>query len=183
MISINVGVCTAKSIGSNVYRLPADARLAGLPVVNTVGRRAVLAGLMLPLAAACTAEPKPPPPPDPLAELAEQARKDAAAAGALAQSSPELAALAGEVAKARTAHATALQAEVDRERPPVSSTAPPPSSGAPAAPAPATKATMVEALKAAEQKAGGLVPTVSRYRAGLLGSIAAGCASLREVLA
>jgi hypothetical protein len=149
--------------------------------VNTVGRRAVLAGLTVPLAAACTAEPKPPPPPDPLAELAEQARKDAAAANALAQSSPELAAPAGEVAKARTAHAAALQAEVDRERPPVSSTAPPPSSGA--APAPATKATMVEALKAAEQKAGGLVPTVSRYRAGLLGSVAAGCASLREVLA
>lgn len=149
--------------------------------MNTVGRRAVLAGLILPLAAACTAEPKPPPPPDPLAELAGQARKDAAAATALAQSSPELAALAGEVAKARTAHATALQAEVDRERPPVSSTAPPPTSGA--ASAPATKATMVEALKAAEQKAGALVPTVSRYRAGLLGSVAAGCASLREVLA
>lgn len=149
--------------------------------MKSVSRRAVLAVLAVPLVPACTAEPKPPPPPDPLAALAEQARKDAAAAAALAQSSPDLAAVADEVAKARTAHATALQAEVDRERPPkTTASAPPPSSGAPAAPA--TKQKMVDALKAAEKQAGELVVSVSRYRAGLLGSIAAGCASLREVI-
>jgi hypothetical protein len=155
------------------------------PEKSWLSRRRVLAALPLamaaPLVPACTAEPKPPPPPDPLAALAEQARADAAAANSVAQSDPQLAPLAGEVAKARTAHAVALQAEVDRERPPSSSTTPPASSTAP--PAPGTKATLVEALKAAEQKAGDLVPTVSRYRAGLLGSIAAGCAGLREVLA
>jgi hypothetical protein len=152
--------------------------------VKSVPRRAVLAvmtGLAVPLVPACTSEPKPPPPPDPLAALAEQARKDAAAATALAQSTPGLAAVAGEVAKARTEHAVALQAEVDRERPPKVTTSAPPASGAPAAPA--TKATMVEALKAAEKQAGELVASVPRYRAGLLGSVAAGCASLREVIA
>ncbi|ALG12952.1 hypothetical protein [Kibdelosporangium phytohabitans] len=152
-----------------------------MTVVKSVPRRAVFAVLAVPLVPACTAEPKQPPPPDPLAALAEQARKDAAAATALAQSSPELAAVAGEVAKARTAHAVALQTEVDRERPPkTSGSAPPPSSGAPAVAA--TKQKMADALKAAEKQAGDLVPAVSRYRAGLLGSIAAGCASLREVI-
>jgi hypothetical protein len=138
------------------------------------------AALAIPLAA-CTAEPAPPPPPDPLAALAAQARTDAAAATAIAQSAPELATFAGEVAKARTAHATVLQAEVDRERPPRGSSTAPPAPTPPAAPG--TKATLVEALKAAEKKAAELVPAVSRYRAGLLGSVAAGCASLREVLA
>jgi hypothetical protein len=154
--------------------------------VKSVPRRAVLAvlaaGLAAPAGAACTAEPKPPPPPDPLAELAAQARKDAEAATALAQSNPGLATAAGVVAAARTEHAKVLQTEVDRERPPTSSTASPPASSGASAP-PATKATMLEALKAAEQHAAELVPTVSRYRAGLLGSVAAGCASLREVLA
>jgi hypothetical protein len=158
--------------------------------VTHVSRRRLLAALPLamavPLVPACTAEPEPPPPPDPLAALAEQARKDATAANAVAQADPQLAVLAGEVAKAREAHAVALQAEVDRERPPrgSGSSAPPPASstGPSSPPAPGTKATLVAALKAAEQKAAELVPTVSRYRAGLLGSITAGCASLREVL-
>lgn len=149
--------------------------------MKSVSRRAVLAVLAVPLVPACTAGPEQPPPPDPLAALAEQARRDAAAATALAQSAPELAAVAGEVAKARTAHAVALQTEVDRERPPKTpASAPPPSSSAP--PAATTKPKMVEALKTAEKQAGDLVASVSRYRAGLLGSIAAGCASLREVI-
>jgi hypothetical protein len=137
------------------------------------------------VAAACTAEPKPPPPPDPLAALAEQARVDAAAANTVAQAVPDLAAIAGEVAQARSAHALALQAEVDREHPPRGSAVPEPTTLAPttAAQQPGTKATLVAALQAAEQKAGELVAAVPRYRAGLLGSVAAGCASLQEVLA
>ncbi|MEV4320241.1 hypothetical protein [Actinocrispum sp. NPDC049592] len=149
--------------------------------MTPLARRRLLAALPLVLVLpGCTSEPEAPPPPDPLAALAEQARKDAAAADAVAKAAPDLATLAGDVAKARTEHARLLQAEVDRERPPAStapsatSTAPPPAAG--------TKATLVEALKAAEQKSAELVPSVSRYRAGLLGSIAAGCASLREVL-
>ena len=130
--------------------------------------------------AACTSEPPPPPPPDPLAALAAQARSDAALATAVASAAPQLAAAATEIAAARTSHAEVLQAEVDRERPPASSTRPKP----PAAPAPPVDpaAALVDALTSAEQKAAELVPSVPRYRAGLLGSVAAGCASLRVVL-
>ncbi|MPZ85104.1 MAG: hypothetical protein GEV28_33850 [Actinophytocola sp.] len=161
------------------------------------GRRHVLrAGLVvLPLAAiagttaACTEEPAKPPPPDPLAALAARARTDAETATAVAAAQPGLTAAATEVATARGEHATALQQEVDRERPPVSSSAAPPSSppsSPPAAPPPdpvAARSALLEALTAAEREAGKLVPSVPRYRAGLVGSVAAGCASLREVLA
>ena len=41
---------------------------------------------------------------------------------------------------------------------------------------------MLDALTAAERRIGELITSVPRYRAGLLGSVAAGCASLREVL-
>jgi hypothetical protein len=69
---------------------------------------------------------------------------------------------------------------VDRARPPASSTRPKPPAtpSAPVDPA----AALVDALTAAEQKAAELVPSVPRYRAGLLGSVAAGCASARVVL-
>jgi hypothetical protein len=156
-----------------------------------VGRRALLRAGMVAVAvpvAACTAEPEPPPPPDPLAELAAQARADAAAAQAVAAGVPPLADLASQLAKARGEHAAALQNEVDRERPPLTSATSPPStsgSGGPAPPADpaAAKTVMLEALTAAEKRAAELVPTLPRYRAGLVGSVAAGCASLREGLA
>jgi hypothetical protein len=130
---------------------------------------------------ACTEEPEKPPPPDPLADLAAQARADAALATLVATGTPALAAQATEIAQARTEHATALQAEVDRARPPVSSSASTSPTPAPEAPADPTAA-LVDALTAAEQQAAALVPTVPRHRAGLLGSVAAGCASLRVVL-
>ncbi|MFC4856345.1 hypothetical protein [Actinophytocola glycyrrhizae] len=133
-----------------------------------------------PLVAACTEEPSAPPPPDPLADLAAKARADAALAEAIATAQPALAAAAGEIAKARTEHATALQAEVDRERPPASSSSTRPPS-APDVPSDAVAA-LADALTTAEKQAADLVPSVSRYRAGLLGSVAACCASLRVVL-
>jgi hypothetical protein len=156
-----------------------------------VGRRALLrVGVVTAVAApvaGCTAEPEPPPPPDPLAELAAQARADAGAAQAVAAGAPALAAAANVVAAARGEHATVLQSEVDRERPPATSATSPATStsGAPAPPADpaAAKTAMVEALAAAEKRAAELVPTLPRYRAGLVGSVAAGCASLREGLA
>jgi hypothetical protein len=152
-----------------------------------VGRRAVLRGAVaLPLVlASCTSTPTTPPAPDPLAELAGQARADANAADAIAKAVPPLAAAAGEVSTARSAHALALQKEVDRERPPIGSSTPRPETSAPPAPADpaAAKTALVTALSAAEQRIGELIGTVPRYRAGLLGSVAAGCASLREVLA
>jgi hypothetical protein len=141
--------------------------------------RAVLAAPLL--LAGCTSDPPAPPPPDPLAALAASARADAELANAVAAAVPALAAQAGAVAAARTEHAEALQREVDRERPPRSSAAP--SSTAPPTLPADPAAAMVSALTEAEQAAAALVGSVPRYRAGLLGSVAAGCASLREVLA
>jgi hypothetical protein len=154
---------------------------------QTYGRREALrAGVaLIPLAAAvsCTGSDEPPGP-DPLAELAAQARTDAAAASAVAKAVPALAAGAKAVASARGEHASALQKEVDRARPPASSSKP----AAPAAPKPprgaaAARKSLLDALTSAEQAAAKVVPSVERYRAGLVGSVAAGCASLREVLA
>lgn len=149
-----------------------------------VTRRAALRlgalAALVPVVAACTEEPSAPPPPDPLAELAAKARADAALATAIATAQPALAAAATEIAQARTEHATALQAEVDRAKPPVSSSATrPPAS--PELPADGVAA-LIDALTTAEKQAADLVPSVPRYRAGLLGSVAAGCASLRVVL-
>ncbi|WP_233161036.1 hypothetical protein [Actinophytocola xanthii] len=157
-----------------------------------VARRDVLRVLaLLPGAAlaaagtgACTGTPEEPPAPDPLVELAARARADAATASAVAAAVPALAAAAGEVAGARGEHAAALRAEVDRERPPVSSSsAPPPEPASPPADVAAARALLVDALTAAQKEAGTLVASLPRYRAGLVGSVAASCASLREVLA
>lgn len=130
---------------------------------------------------ACTPEPEQPPPPDPLAALAKQARADAATATAIAAAQPDLAPAATEVATARTEHAKVLQAEVDRARPPVSSSASAKPTTTPEVPADGLAA-LVDALTSAEKAAADLVQTVPRYRAGMLGSVAAGCASLRVVL-
>jgi hypothetical protein len=116
--------------------------------------------------------------------MAARARADAASAAAVARAVPALAAQAKAVSDARGEHATALQKEVDRARPPVSSTKPaPPDAEKPPAGAAAAKKSLLDALTAAEQEAAKLVPSVARYRAGLVGSVAAACASLREVLA
>ncbi|MGX7824977.1 hypothetical protein ACTG9Q_07780 [Actinokineospora sp. 24-640] len=147
-------------------------------------RRAVLLGLAVGALAGCTA-PEPPPPPDPLADLVARAHSDAAMASAVAAAVPSLAGKANEVAKARAEHAGALRAEMERERPPVpSSASPAPTTAAPAAPTVPKDALKVltDGLTAAEKQAAALIAGVPRYRAGLVGSVAASCASLREVL-
>lgn len=137
-------------------------------------RGVLLAAASVPLAVACTTPPPPPLPPDPLAELATQARADAALATAVG---------AQEVADARTEHAKRLQAEVDRAKPSIPSSSPAPTPpSTPAAPAGATPGMLVEALRAAQQKGTDLLPGVPTHRAGLIGSVVAGCASLVEVL-
>ncbi|MCP2256895.1 hypothetical protein LX15_000578 [Streptoalloteichus tenebrarius] len=156
-------------------------------------RRFLLAGVLAmaaaPLAAACTSTPPPPPGPDPLEPLAARARADAALARAVAESVPgagqDLVQAATAVAASRKAHAEALDQEIQRARPVTGSSAPSSSSGVPTAPPTAAeaKAALVEALTAAEQEARALVTTAPRHRAGLLGSVTASCASLREVLA
>jgi hypothetical protein len=157
------------------------------------GRRGVLragalAATALPLAgiaAGCSGSAEPAAP-DPLIALAAQARADAAAAGGVASAHPDLADAAKLVASVRTEHAAALQREVDRVNPPKSSPAPPPG-GPPQPPAAAqlsaaaARTALSQALATAEKQATDLVPTLPRYRAGLVGSVAAACACLREV--
>ncbi|MCT2584660.1 hypothetical protein [Actinophytocola gossypii] len=156
-----------------------------------VGRRDVLRGLVLLTVAAgtaagaagCTETPEDAPP-DPLAELAARARADATTAQAVKSAVPALAEAAGVVAEARGEHARALRAEVERARPPVSSSsAAPPEGEQPPADAGAARTLLLDALTAAERQAAELVASLPRHRAGLVGSVAAGCASLREVLA
>jgi hypothetical protein len=138
-------------------------------------RRVLLAVAAAPLAVACTTEPPKPPPPDPLSALAAQARADAALAKTLTTVPG-----AAEISTARETHARLLQAEVDRERPPLSSTAPPAPTAPPTPPDPL--AALKTALDEAVRDASAIVATLPAYRAGLVGSVAAGCASLREVL-
>src|SRR5687768_2007670 len=146
-------------------------------ISESVSRRRVLfAVAAAPLAVACTTEPPPPPPPDPLSALAAQARADAALATQLTTVP-----VAAEIAKARETHARLLQAEVDRERPPLSSTVPPAPTSPPTPPNPV--AALRTALDDSVRAASDVIGTVPSYRAGLVGSVAAGCASLREVLA
>lgn len=154
------------------------------------GRRAVLragigAVLAVPLAglAACTTEEKPKTP-DPLLPLAVRARQDAADANAIAGAVPGLAGPAAEIAKGRTAHALALQAEIDRLDPPTSSAppvAPPTPAAAPKSKTAATKK-LRDALTKGQQQSAALIASVPRNRAGLLGSVSAGCAGMREVI-
>jgi hypothetical protein len=156
---------------------------------SSFSRRAVLrAGLggvlAVPLAAmaGCT-EDAAPKAPDQLAALATQARQDVADANAIAGAVPDLADAANAIAKGRTAHATALQAEVDRMSPPPSGSKPP-AAAATDVPqsASAAKKKLQTALTKGQQQAAGLVASVSRNRAGLLGSVSAGCASMRELI-
>jgi hypothetical protein len=135
-------------------------------------RAGALAAVTIPLAAACGKGYDESP--DPLVPLLEQAKSDAAAATSLAQSSAKDADVAKQVAAARTEHAQALQSEVDRLNRPKSSAKPSdtPSEGV---------AGLKLRLAAARAQAESLVGTESRYRAGLLASIAGGCAGLQRL--
>jgi hypothetical protein len=113
--------------------------------------------------------------PDPLLPLLERARADAAAANALASSS-EQAELARRVAAVRRAQARALQAEVDRQN------LPKPDSPVPGPPA--TVGGIEELgtrLQQARDEAVRAVPGLPRHRAGLTGSVAAGCAGVQQL--
>lgn len=99
---------------------------------------------------------------DPLAALAGAARSDAAAARKLGDP------VSKQVAALRASQAEALQREVDRaNRPPA---------GAAHAAAPKNLAGLGKRLTAAGERAAELLPEASRSRAGLLASVAAGCA-------
>jgi hypothetical protein len=163
-------------------------------------RRALAAGATLLLAGpaaltGCTLPVGAPEGPDPLEAPARRADADAALAAGVAQlavqtatqkttgtaahAGPVLAAAARAFAADRMAHATMLRAELRRVRPgPASSSASPPIVPLPFHPDLAsTQGVLAQAARAAHDEAAGLVMTLPGYRAALLASVAACCAS------
>lgn len=111
--------------------------------------------------------------PDPLRPLWLQAEEQAKLARQLATGSPERRDAVSVVADVRAAHAKALRAEVERLNRPV------PEEGA------ASEADqggdVWASLAQARDDALGLLPGLPRHRAGLVGSVAAGCAAALEL--
>ncbi len=119
-----------------------------------------------------------PPAPDPLeAELVAARRDSELAAAAAKAAKPAVAAALNEVAAERERHAAALVEELARAAgkptPTTSETATPTTSAAPGPP-PSVR-DVAEALRTSAEGATKLIPTLSGYRAGLMGSIAASC--------
>jgi hypothetical protein len=144
------------------------------------GRGLVLFALLGGVLTACGSGP--PPAPDPLEEQARSARHDSELATAAAVGAPAaLARTLTEVAAERSRHASALIEEIARAaRTPVPSTTSPTTTSAAAAPAPSVD-DVVAALRSSAESATTVVPTLSGYRAGLLGSVAASCTALYSV--
>jgi hypothetical protein len=145
----------------------------------------------------CTASAPPPEKPDPLESPARRAEADAAqaamAAQLLAAADAELASAARALAADRTAHASALRAELRRAQP----TSAPHSADVPAALPPVTspsaspptdsdlagtRLALTRAVHAAQDEAVALVMTLPGYRAALLASVAACCATHAALL-
>jgi hypothetical protein len=160
-----------------------------------VAAPAVLAG--------CAGSARAPEGPDPLEAPARRAEADSALAQAVAQvaaqvgtplaaaqTPPDLATVARALAADRMAHAITLRAELHRVRPgPAASNAAawaaPPSAAPLTADPPdltGARTSLTEAMRAAQDEAAGLVVTLPGYRAALLASVAACCASHAAVL-
>lgn len=162
-------------------------------IAPPASRRTVLTAIAVgPLAGvvACTGEPPPPPPPDPFEPLIAAAAAHAELADAVAAAYPDLAGAARQVAADRRVHADALSAEVRRATPsPVSSASPAGArvGGSIGSSALADKASaktaLLQASVSAQRQAAELVTALPRYRAGLVASVAASCASHAVVLA
>ncbi|MGH3909521.1 MAG: hypothetical protein ACRDRM_01700 [Pseudonocardiaceae bacterium] len=136
--------------------------------------------------AGCTSSAPPAPEqPDPLELPARRAESDAALAQAVATAHPALATAADAFATDRQAHAAALRTELHRVRPSPAPSSPTPSSSAPPTPTPFPAATdqaeardaLAGAAQAAQDEAARLVPRLPGYRAALLASVTACCAS------
>lgn len=116
--------------------------------------------------------------PDPLLPLLHAARADVDAARKLRDAGGgDTARLAESVARVRAAQARALHAEIDRLNRPA------PESQPPTTPRPSGIAELAKRLPEARAQAATLVPELPAYRAGLTGSVAAGCAGLQEIAA
>lgn len=122
--------------------------------------------------------------PDPLEAELSAARADSELAAAAAKSAPPgIAPALIELSAVRARHATALVEELSRaagQPTPTSSAAATPASAPPAAPAPRPQ-DVIAALRRAGENAAKLAPTLSGYRAGLLGSIAAACTTASTI--
>jgi len=168
---------------------------------SRLSRRRVLAGggkglLALALAgtAAAACGPGGPPTPDPLEAALEAARRDSdladLAAAAAKAAAPWLVPALNVVAAERARHATALVEELARAAGRPTPTSTPETGGGTALPSTDTETTagppptvqdVVTALRTSAGQATDLVPTVSGYRAGLMGSIAAACTAAYTV--
>jgi hypothetical protein len=148
--------------------------------VLTDGGRGLLALALVGMTAtACGTRQSPEP--DPLeAELvAAQADSELAVAAAKA-AKPAIAPALNEVAAERAKHAAALLEELSRAAgKPIPTTTSPQTTSAPPTPdkpaPPPTLRDVAEAMRKSADRATKLVPALSGYRAGLMGSIAAAC--------
>ena len=149
---------------------------------RTLLRAGALVAVAGPLVAACTGQPKAAPP-DPLQPMLNAATGDAAAAKAAATAFADNGATLAVIAAVRRAQAAALRAEVNRAAgAPPSQAAPTTSAVKPPTDEATVTARLIAGLATAQHQAAALMPTLPRYRAGLVGSVAAGCASLAEAL-
>lgn len=173
-----------------------DSRLSRRRVLVHSGRAVLAFAAVGTFVAACGAEQ--PHEPDPLESELAAARSDAALAAAAAQGAPGLAPALRVIADERSRHAAALVEELARAagRPTPAPDSPDATSdssspGSPGSPGPSQTATppvrppgvreVAEALRRSADSAAKLAPTLSGYRAGLVGSIAAACAAAHSV--
>ncbi|MGV9410804.1 hypothetical protein ACWDOP_12880 [Nocardia sp. NPDC003693] len=178
---------------AGVTRAPLPAYPLDRRAAATLDRRAALrlagGGALVVTAlgagTACTRE-EAPALPDPLLAQEESARKDAAAATAAIAVAPDRAGVLQVIATQRTAHADALRAEIDRVVGVYGDGTVPSQRSAPiSAAAPATPPSVAQvqaALTGAQRSSGELAVQLSGYRAGLLASISAACATHAGVL-
>jgi hypothetical protein len=144
-------------------------------------RAGALVAIAAPLAA-CTSPP-PTPAPDPLQPLLTAATNDAATAKTAATAFPKDGQTLAVLGAVRQQQADALRAEVTRAAGGVPTTSSVPSAAPPRQGVESTViAELTRGLVTAQHEAASLVATSPRYRAGLVGSVAAGCASLAEAL-
>lgn len=144
-------------------------------------RAGALVAIAAPLAA-CTGTP-PATAPDPLLAMLTTASDDAATAKAAAAAFPSDGPTLTVFGTVRQQQARALRAEITRAAAGVTATStpvssPPPRLGAESAVLDGLK----QGLVTTQHQAATLIVGLPRYRAGLVGSVAAGCASLAEAL-